>query len=628
MLALLLALTAPLPPRTAPQMTSADLGAFFDGIMPFALHRNGIAGSVIVIVRDGRILYAKGYGYSNLARRTPVLPDTMFRIGSISKLFTWTAVAQLVQERKLNLDADVNQYLDFTIPPKYGRPITLRDLMTHTPGFEETIRDLLFNDPKQLYPLREYLVKRMPGRIFPPRQIIAYSNYGASLAGYIVQRVSGEPFERYIAEHILAPLGMHLATFEQPLPKRFQPFMSNGYQSTANDAPVPFEIVEPAPAGAGSVSGTDMGRFMLAYLNGGNYDGGTILRPKTIAQMWTLQILPAPGILGFDLGFYQENRNGLVIVGHGGDTNVFHSDLHLIPSQHVGVFMSFNSTGLPAGVESVREEIFRGFLNRYFPYTGPQPPTAGTAKRDAARVAGWYVSSRRAERALRLVYVLGQAHISANPDGTIEVTELLDPAGNPLRWREIGPLYYQQVGGQSHLAFNAAPDGHVISWAVDDLPVFIFQRVNRFMALGTIKITLLCFVGILIVSLLIRLGAWIARRTLKLRLPLTPAEKWVHLVARIGAIAFLLALGGWAAALSNEQLILTPAIVTVMTVLYVIGVIATIGGLAMIIEAILRVSHGPGGWLVRSGEVIVALAAVYGIWLFLTFGLVSFVTNF
>jgi CubicO group peptidase (beta-lactamase class C family) len=622
---------APAPPAAtaAAPLTSQDLSAFFDGIMPYAIHRDGIAGSVIVVVRGDRILFAKGYGYADLAKRTPVVADqTMFRPGSVSKLFTWTAVMQLVQAGKINLDADVNTYLDFKIPPKFGKPITVRNLMTHTPGFEETILDLFVDKPAALYPLRDYLIKRMPDRIYPPGTVVAYSNYGASLAGYIVQRVSGEPFDQYIAQHIFAPLRMTRATFVQPLPKQFEPFMSDGYHTTASDTPTPFELVEPAPAGALSATGTDMGRFMLAYLNGGAYQGSTILKPATISQMWTLQVRPAPNILGFDLGFYQENRNGLEIVGHGGDTGVFHSDLHLLPAQRVGFFMSVNSLGLPGSSEAVRQQVFRGFLDRYYPYKAPQPPTLSTAKADSARAAGWYMSSRRAERALRFVYALGQSGITANSDGTIEASGLVDSSGSPLKWREIKPFFYQEVGGQTHLGFALAPDGTPVSWAVDDINVFSFQRVTGLTALGTLKVMLLGFIAILIVSLLIRLGAWIARRSLKYRLELSPAERWVHLAARIGAIAFLVVLGGWVVALSNEEVLLSPSLLPIMIALYIVGVIAVLGGLAMIAEAVMRIRGGPGGWLVRSGEIVVALAAVYGIWFLVEFGLVSFVTNF
>ena len=625
MIALIFALASALTPH-APVVAPADLGAFFDGLVPYAIRRGDIAGAGVVLVRDGKIVFSKGYGYSNLAKRAPVVPDrTLFRPGSVSKLFTWTAVMQLVQAGKLNLDADVNTYLDFKIPPKFGKPITLRNLMTHTPGFEETVRDLFVEKGSQLYPLRDYLIRRMPNRIFPPGEVIAYSNYGATLAGYIVQRVSGEPYAQYVERHIFKPLGMDHSTMVQPLPPNLAPLMAEGYVTASSGKAQPFEFVEAAPAGSASATVSDMARFMLAYLQA----NPKLLNPATIREMFTLQVAPAPGMNGFDLGFYQENRNGQRIVAHAGDTGVFHSDLHLMPDARTGIFMSFNSAGKQGGVEKIRTEIFRAFLDRYYPYRPPNEATLANPKPDAQRVAGYYQSSRRVERALRFLYALGQSGVTANPDGTVEVSALTDPADSPLKWREVGPLYYRQTNGQAHLKFTTDKSGDVVSWTSDDfIPVFIFQRVNGLRSLGLLKPLLTCFIVVLIVSLLIRLGAWIARRKLGLRLELTSTERWIHLAARIGAIAFPLALAGWVMALSNDNALLQGSIVGVLVVLYILGVIAILGGIAMIAETVSRVMHGPGGWLVRTGEIFVGLAALYGIWFFVAFGLANFVTNF
>ena len=618
------------PARPGVPLGATDLQPFFDGLVPYAIRSGDIAGAGVVVVQNGKIVFAKGYGYSDLAKRKPVIPDrTLFRPGSVSKTFTWTAVMQLVQAGKLNLDADVNTYLDFKIPPKYGKPVTLRDLMTHTAGFEEIIGDLFVEKPGNLYPLDKYLKEHVPGRIFPPGHVIAYSNYGATLAGYIVQRVSGQPFDEYVQHNIFKPLGMNRSTFAQPLPADLAPLMAEGYISASSEQSTPFELVEAAPAGAASATITDMAKFMIAYLNGGRYNGHSILKPATIAQMFTLQVAPAPGMNGYDLGFYQENRNGQTIVGHGGDTGVFHSDLHLMPKAHVGVFMSFNSAGKNGSVETVRTQIFRAFLDRYFPYTPPHEDTVAHPERDAARVSGWYQSSRREERALQFVYALSQVGVSARKDGTVEVSMLTDAAGNPLRWREVGPLYYRQTNGQAHLKFTADARGTVVGWTSDDfIPVFVFQRVNGLKSLGSLKTMLVCFVAILVISLLVRLIAWFVRLRYGSTLEISQSEKWIHLAARIGAILFLVTIGGWVLLLSNENSLLQSTFVTKVVVLYVLGVLAILGGLAAIAEAGLRLAHGPGGWLVRAGEMIVALAALYGIWFFLAFGLVSFVTNF
>ena len=228
-----------IPPRPGPAATSAhpltgaeDAAAYFDGLLPDAISRADIAGAVIVIVKDGQPLFERGYGVSDVKTRRPVDPDiTLFRPGSISKTFMWTAVMQQVEAGKIDLDADVNQYLDFKIPPYDGKPITMRNLMTHSPGFSDAAKDLIFSDPKALKSLGATLRNSAPPRISPPGTTPAYSNYGAALAGYILERVSGEPFTDYIAHHILTPLGMSHSTFVQPLPNGWSANMSKATAS-------------------------------------------------------------------------------------------------------------------------------------------------------------------------------------------------------------------------------------------------------------------------------------------------------------------------------------------------------------------------------------------------------------
>lgn len=617
-------------PTATPAMTAQDLSTFFAGLVPYALHRADIPGAVVVVVKDGKILFAEGYGYADLKTKRRVDPNaTIFRPGSVSKLFTWTAVMQLVQAGKIDLDADVNQYIDFEIPPYDGKPVTMRDLMTHTAGFEETVRDLLVDKQSQVLPIDVYLKRRLPTRIFPPGKVIAYSNYGATLAGYIVQRVSGEKFEDYVAKHVFQPLGMVHSTFVQPLPPNLAPLMATGYLNASEGTTKPFEFVDTAPAGSSSSTGIDMARFMLAYLDGGTYDGYQLLEPKTIEEMWTPQVAPEKGLPSFDLGFYQDDFNHLPIVGHGGDTVVFHSDLHLIPSKHLGWFVAFNSAGKDGAVEDVRNNLFKLFLDRYYPYVPPAQATLPDPQKDAARVAGWYESSRRVERALAFVYMLSQSNVTANPDGTIEVSSLKDPAGYPFRWREVAPLRYRQTGGDSYVVFGTDANGHVISWATDYFNmVSVEQRVTGLRTQGSIKVLLSLSLAVIVISLLVRLGAWIARRKLKLALNLSRNEQILHAAARIGAIAFIVALIGWPMLLSSEAAILSPSLPGKMIVLYVIGVIAVAGSIAMIAEAVVRVQRGPGGWLVRSGEVLVGAAALYAIWFLFAMQFVNFVTNF
>jgi CubicO group peptidase (beta-lactamase class C family) len=217
---------------------------------------------VVTVVKDGKVLFAKGYGYAEVKTRKPVTVDaTLFRPGSISKTFTWTAVMQLVEQGKIDLNRDVNDYLDFKIPATFGKPITMKDLMTHTPGFEETLKELFVANAADMRPLQQYVQTHMPQEIFPPGTTPAYSNYGATLAGYIVQRVSGVPFENYIEQNIFVPLGMTHSTFRQPLPANLKPLMSQGY----NKAVAAAEGFRVRAGLAGRQPGDDGGRYVALH---------------------------------------------------------------------------------------------------------------------------------------------------------------------------------------------------------------------------------------------------------------------------------------------------------------------------------------------------------------------------
>lgn len=220
-----------IPPKLQ-NLSKSDLDAWLDGYLPYALQTGDIPGAVVVVVKDGKVLTSRGFGFANVEKRTPVDPErTLFRPGSISKLVTWTAVMQLVESKKLDLDRDVNTYLDFNIPPHDGQPVTLRQLMTHTAGFEEAAKDIIFYDAAHLRPLGALLKTWVPERIYVAGTTPAYSNYATALAGYIVERASGELFEDYVDRHIFAPLGMQSASFRQPLPEKLAAQMATGYSS-------------------------------------------------------------------------------------------------------------------------------------------------------------------------------------------------------------------------------------------------------------------------------------------------------------------------------------------------------------------------------------------------------------
>ena len=381
---------------------------------------------------------------------------------------------QQVEQGKLDLDRDVNDYLDFKIPATYPKPITLRNCMTHTPGFEETIQELFVRDAKDLRPIDYYLKHHLPQRIFPPGTTPAYSNYATAMAGYIVQRVSGQPFDDYIEDHILKPLGMTHSTFRQPLPDSLKPLVSRGYD-VASEPVKPFEYVEAAPAGSSSVTAADISRFMIAHLQEGEFQGVRILRTETARLMHSRQFENLPGMNAMALGFYEETRNGHRIIGHGGDTQYFHSDLHLIPDVGVGFFISYNSAG--KGEVSAREAVWHNFLDRYFPHPTVADPQVANAAQDARSLTGRYVVSRRSETTiLKVLTAVGESKISANSDSTISVDELKDLNGEPKKFREIGPLMFREVNGQDRIAFKRDNSGNLL--LAIDFPFMVFEKAR------------------------------------------------------------------------------------------------------------------------------------------------------
>jgi len=347
-----------------------EMNAFFDGAVTTAMAENHIPGAVVVVVKDGQVFFSKGYGFANVETKTKVDPETtLFRPGSVSKLFTWTAVMQLVEQGKLSLDEDINTYLDFKIPNTFSEPITLKNLMTHTPGFEDRGEGLFRLNVEEMTSLEDYLKKNIPARVFPPGEIGAYSNYGTALAGYIVQRISGLDFNQYVQENIFDPLGMVHATFQQPLPALIAKDMAGGYNYLNGDyVEGSFEFVVGSPAGGLSASGLDMARFMIAHLQNGVVEEKRILKDETALQMHSPLYSPDARLDGMAHGFFYNVINGQKVISHGGDTMLFHSYLGLLPEENLGIFISTNGAVGNKLVSSVGE----AFFDHYYPFEEPQ----------------------------------------------------------------------------------------------------------------------------------------------------------------------------------------------------------------------------------------------------------------
>jgi CubicO group peptidase (beta-lactamase class C family) len=609
-------------------MTAADVEAFLDGIVPLQLSRNDIAGATVAVVKDGKLLFAKGYGFADVQNKKPVSPqETLFRPGSISKLFTWTAIMQLYEQGKLDLDHDINEYLDFKIPDAFGKPITLKNVMTHTPGFEEQIKDLF--DTKPVSPnLGQYLKTHIPARIYPPGTVPAYSNYATAVAGYIVERVSGRPFEQYVAENIMRPLKMTHSTFSQPLPQELAPLMSGGYR-LGSDSAGPFEIVNPFPAGSLSSTASDMAQFMMAHLQDGQLGDARILKPETARLMHSRLFGLDDGANAMCYGFYEETRNGHRIIGHGGDTVFFHSDLHLVLDQNVGFFVSYNSAGNSSGLgDSPRANVWESFLDSYYPYTVPAT-TSASAKDDAKAAAGTYVLSRKSEYSfLKVASILQQFSVSPVGDGDIEVPQLTGANGKPKRWQGVGPMTFLERDGQDKLIFKPDQDGRM--QMILPYPFFIGQRVGTLQNGKLMTIVMGASLLFMLATLILWPIVWFVRRHYGAKLELTPRERLLRILVRVVFaldLIFIAALFGLVTYGLTHLEVFSDRGTMWFRIVQIIGILGALGTLIVLANAFMMWTRRRSFWM-KLQAFVMLLACLGVLWFAFAGNLLRFASHY
>lgn len=490
--------------------------------------------------------------------------------------------------------------------------------MTHSAGFEDSLNRLFTTRPEAMLSLREYVGRAIPKRIYPPGKVPAYSNYAAAVAGYVVERVSGEPFGQYVQEHILAPLGMQHSTFLQPLPSALQANMASGYVSGQPTAH-PLVFVNPGPAGALSSTGADMALFMIAHLNAGSLGSVRILQPETAKRMHATAWTPIPGLPGMALGFYHEDRNGRDIIGHAGATVCFQADLHLFLDEEVGLFVAVNSFGRNGAAGRLRSQLFHRFADRYFPSRLPSPGTYPRAKADAAKMVGMYINSRRSDSSfLRLSYLLRENSVRALPNGEIVFPAFRTPGGAVKRWREIGPFVWREVDGEARLA-ALVRGGKVLAFATDDAPpVSEFQPVRAQMNadwLGPLSYGALGVLALVVV-------AWPAgalnRRQDGHRHPLTGRAATLLLIARSTAVVDLVAAIGWMVLISTMRAHLDwldGRLDHWIRLLQAVTLIGCLGAIAAGWNAVAISRDSKYSWYVKVSSIALAVACLAMVWL-------------
>lgn len=588
----------------------AVVEAFVDGVVKPTMKENHSPSGVVMVMKDGEIIFAKGYGYIDVEQRIPVDPVTsLFRPGSISKLFTWVSVMQLVEQGKLDLDADVNDYLTtFKIEDTWpGQPVTLRHIMTHTPGWEDGgLGYLIIDDESRIMPLAESLEKYQPDRINPPGTHTSYSNYGTALAGLIVANVSGLSFNDYLQQNIFDVLGMQHSSFEEPLPEHLAGNMAKAYKYNAGTdsyEEMNYEIISNfGPAGAMAVSAYDMSLFARALLNGGAYDGRRILQPQTLQKMLDEGFAHDDRVRGMGLGFIERRfgPDGFDNFGHDGGTTIFLSHFGLSLKENFMLFSSFSGPGGGA----THSAFVKSFYDEFFPVEVPViTPPADFSDR-AARYTGSYTSWRgnfsEAESVMR---AFGSMKVVAMPDNTLMV--------GPKRYVEVEPNLFREVDGYERVAFQENEQGEIAGMVIDGMGVMQFYRTPFYETSG--------FTGLLLgLSLLLMVGVllrlvyqWSSYRALKG--PEKAARRASVLVAILNIPFFVLmgigASGGFAA--------LMYAVPTPIKLALVFSTLAALAALYHLYQAI-RVWRLPvfGGVRSRIGYSLVTLAALALAWFY------------
>jgi CubicO group peptidase (beta-lactamase class C family) len=479
-------------PAEAQKEAMPSLESFVDGVVGAVMAERRIAGAQVAVVRNGATLLVKGYGIDQVEPRRDVDPNrSLFRVGSISKTFTWIALMQLVEQGKLRLTDPVNDHLpdELDLPDDgFRQPIRIVDLMNHTPGFEDVLQNLFAPESGELAPLERHLRTHRPARVREPGTFMAYSNYGVALAGEIVARTAGMDFESYVERSIFTPLGLSNTTFREeypakeglPVPMSAELAAQKSQNIEWRDGrwvSVPHEhIVSMAPAGSAVSTAADMAKYMTALLDPQLLEERGVLERDTFRQMAEPTFQSAPGMPAMHHGFFNsplgaKSRVGVDNLSHGGATLHFMSFLVVIPdlagrvaldepaagtaaSGSLGIFVTTNSGPGINLVLALPERI----LVEYFPRTIAAPTAEPSPRWNPDDYVGRYRTTRRSYRRFEKVLSLpAVATVRATVDGRLLVALGADSA----RFVPIGADLFRHETADQRIAFVRDDQGRV-----------------------------------------------------------------------------------------------------------------------------------------------------------------------
>jgi CubicO group peptidase (beta-lactamase class C family) len=411
------------------------------------------AGGLTVAVVDGDDALTSGYGHAFRSEDVPVRADeTLFRVGSVSKVVTWTAAMQLVDRGRIAPDAPLDDHLDAVdVPQAYDEPIALEHLATHTSGFDVRGRGDSVREPGYVRPLAESVSTDVPTRVRPPGVLPQYTNYAAALTGQLIADVSGRRFDSFVAENVFEPLGMSNSTF-RPAPPALVPA-----EGTAVEDVVSF-YSDVAPASGLHTTGADMARLLRAHLNGGVVDGERILSERAVDEMHRQWYTPHERIDGMAFGFFEKSRGDARMVRHGGGVPQFACEVALLPEDGVGLFVVAHGDE----ASDAKQVVVDALLERFAPVDsgGAQRTPDGTPER-ADELGGRYRSVNATDNATseKLVFglITGQPiDVRVADDGRL----ITEQGERTDQWVEVEPLVFEHVEEDETLLFRAE-DGDV-----------------------------------------------------------------------------------------------------------------------------------------------------------------------
>jgi len=488
---------------TVSQVNYQELSEFIEGIVTAQRRENQLSALTVSVLHDDSLFFSSGYGLADIESERPAEANqTLFRIGSVSKTYIWTAVMMMVERGILDLDTDVNNYLkEVQVEEAFDEPVTMRHLMSHRAGFEDTIQlfTVADDDPRTLSQL---LSDHQPKRVYPPGVRTSYSNWGAALAAQIIEDVNEVPFEVILQEEILDPLGLENTIIELPaeMNENDNVNLATGYKPDrgALDIQNYMQLGAYWPAGGMAATATDMARWMQFHLNGGELGGVRLLSSSTHEQMWTRAYNDRPNGADVAHGFQDRPYRGLRLIGHGGGTAAFLTNMVMVPQLNLGVFLSQNSAESSSAISQLPELIIdqiRGYT--YQPFLAEE-----SSGDELQALSGTYLNNRRSFSTFAAVMGLSSAVTLSTVSDSAIVLSGLGESTYYRRWEGRNDIFENAAG--QRLSVIRDDQGNVAALA-DGSGVHSLERVGFMNNPNT-------FFGsfglVLLLTLTTLLGAW------------------------------------------------------------------------------------------------------------------------